>query len=87
MTDREVRAEGSSDGAVSATGTKAYQEEYRAHPTDTSGSTRRGLDIPATLAGMVAALGSLIILAGLLSAILGAVGYQVGLEGSRRSCP
>jgi amino acid transporter len=88
MSDRELRSERSSEGAVSARGGNeavgrretAYEEEYRVRPTDTSGSARRGLDIPATLAGMLAALGSLIILAGLLSAILGAVGYQVGLE-------
>ena len=38
--------------------------------------------MPATLAGMVATLGSLILIAGILSAILGAIGYQVGLEGN-----
>jgi hypothetical protein len=105
MSDREVRTERSSDGAVSSRQATEYQEEYRVRPTDesgssrrekvyeeeyrvrpsdTQGSARRGLDIPATLAGMVAALGSLIILAGLLSAILGAVGYQVGLEGNAK---
>lgn len=50
----------------------------RAEPT-----TRRGFDIPATLAGTLAALGSLILLAGLLGAALGAIGYQTGLQGNQ----
>ena len=50
----------------------------RAEPTG-----RRGLDIPATLVGMLTALGSLILLGGLLGAALGAIGYQSGLEGNR----
>ena len=103
MSDREIRTERSSDGAVSSrqgteyqeeyrvrptdtsgssSQTPAYEEEYRVRPSDTEGSARRGLDIPATLAGMVAALGSLILIAGLASAILGAIGYQVGLKGN-----
>jgi MFS family permease len=94
VSDREPRAERPAEGAVSATGDPTYEEgyrstegptyeeEYRARPTDVSGSSRRGLNIPATLAGMLTALGSLVLLAGILSAILGAIGYQVGLKGN-----
>jgi VIT1/CCC1 family predicted Fe2+/Mn2+ transporter len=41
-----------------------------------------GLDIPATLVGMLTALAVLLLLAGLIGAAIGAVGYQVGLEGN-----
>lgn len=56
--------------------------EYDARRAEPTGR-HRGIDIPATLAGMLAALGSLILLAGLLGAALGAIGYQTGLEGNR----
>jgi hypothetical protein len=39
-----------------------------------------GIDIPATLVGMLTALSATLILAGLVSAAIGAVGYQTGLE-------
>ena len=39
-----------------------------------------GVDLPATLAGMLAALGTALVLGGLLGAALGAFGYQTGLE-------
>ena len=40
-----------------------------------------GLDIPATLVGMLTALAVLILLGGLISAAVGAIGYQTGLKG------
>ena len=39
-----------------------------------------GIDIPATLVGMLTALSTVIILAGLVGAAFGVVGYQTGLE-------
>ncbi len=74
-----VRTESSGAGS-GATGASRHGEydAQRAEP-----ARRRGLDIPATLAGMLAALGSLILLAGLLGAALGAIGYQAGLGGNR----
>ena len=39
-----------------------------------------GIDVPATLAGMVAALGTAVLVAGLLAGV-GTVGYQKGLAG------
>jgi MFS family permease len=43
-----------------------------------------GIDIPASLVGMLTALSTTIILAGLIGAALGAVDYQTGLEGDAR---
>jgi hypothetical protein len=39
-----------------------------------------GVDIPATLVGMLTALSTVLILAGLVGAAFGVVGYQTGLE-------
>ena len=39
-----------------------------------------GLDIPATLVGMLTALAVLVLLGGLIGAAIGAIGYQTGLE-------
>ena len=40
-----------------------------------------GLDLPATLVGMLTALAVLVLLGGLISAAVGAIGYQTGLKG------
>ena len=50
---------------------------------DGRSETSRGLNIPATLAGTLAAIGSLLLLSGLIGAALGAIGYQTGLGGNR----
>ena len=57
---------------------------YRAGSgTEVAGVSRqRGLNIPATLAGTLAAIGTLVVLAGLIGAALGAIGYQTGLQGN-----
>ena len=39
-----------------------------------------GIDLPATLVGMLTALALLVLLAGLIGAAIGAIGYQTGLE-------
>ena len=39
-----------------------------------------GLDIPATLVGMLTALALLVLLGGLIGAAIGAIGYQTGLD-------
>ena len=39
-----------------------------------------GIDLAATLVGMLAALAALLLLGGLVSAAVGAIGYQVGLR-------
>ncbi len=41
-----------------------------------------GLDIPASLAGMLVALASLLILAGLASAVIGAIAFRTGVAGN-----
>jgi hypothetical protein len=43
-----------------------------------------GVDIPASLIGMLTALSTTLILAGLIGAAVGAVDYQTGLEGDAR---
>jgi len=40
-----------------------------------------GMDIPATLVGMLAALAMLTLLGGIVGAAVGAIGYQTGLDG------
>jgi len=40
-----------------------------------------GLDVPATLVGMLTALGLLIVISGITAAAVGAIGYQRGLKG------
>ena len=44
-----------------------------------------GVDVPATLVGMLAALAFLILIGGLVGAAIGAVGYQTGLRGNHAS--
>ncbi len=41
-----------------------------------------GIDLPATLVGMLTALALLVLLGGLIGAAIGAVGYQTGVENS-----
>ena len=76
----------SSTGSHSAASTPPPVEEstYRADEVQIRGAQRRGgLNIPATLAGTLAAIGSLVLLAGLIGAVLGAIGYQTGLSGNK----
>lgn len=59
------------------------ESTYRANEVEISGAPRRrGLSIPATLAGTLAAIGALVLLSGLIAAVLGAIGYQTGLSGT-----
>jgi hypothetical protein len=44
-----------------------------------------GLDLAATLIGMLAALALLILIGGLVGAAIGAIGYQTGLKGNHTS--
>jgi hypothetical protein len=41
-----------------------------------------GLDLPATLVGMLAALAFLVLFGGIVGAAIGAIGYQAGLSGN-----
>jgi hypothetical protein len=43
-----------------------------------------GLDVPATLVGMLTALALVAILGGLIGAAIGAIGYQTGTEGNEQ---
>ena len=55
---------------------------YRADPgEDVVGARRPRFDLPATLAGALAALGTLLLLSSLLGALAGTIGYQTGVSG------
>jgi hypothetical protein len=43
------------------------------------GARRRGFDLPATIGGALAALGTLLLLSSLLGAAVGAIGFQTGV--------
>ena len=75
----EVRPDTTATTGGEATTYRAKEEVT----IDGRAGTSRGLNIPATLAGTLAAIGSLVLLAGLIGAALGAVGYQTGLGGNR----
>ncbi|HSU00918.1 MAG TPA: TIGR04086 family membrane protein [Nocardioides sp.] len=48
--------------------------------TEVVGAGRRGFDVPATIAGALAALGTLLVLSSLLSALGGTIGFQTGVD-------
>jgi len=57
------------------------QVVYRAGSDDDVVSAhRKGFDLPATLGGALAALGTLLLLSSLLGAAVGAIGFQTGVE-------
>lgn len=54
---------------------------YRVDEQDPgSGVQRKGFDLPATLGGALAALGTLLLLSSIVAAIAGTIGYQTGVE-------
>lgn len=58
------------------------QVAYRARgDDDIIGAHRSGFDLSSTLGGALAALGTFLLLSSLLGAIVGAIGYQTGVEG------
>ena len=58
------------------------QVVYRADAhDDVVGTSRRRFDLPATLGGALAALGTLVLLSALVSAAVGTIGYQTDVEG------
>jgi hypothetical protein len=59
-----------------APGRSAYDDVAVASARERFG----GIDLPATLVGMLTALATLVLLAGIVAAALGAVGYQRGLD-------
>ena len=57
------------------------QTVYRAEPGDkVVGATRRKFDLLATIGGALAALGTLVLLSSLLTALVGTIGYQTGVD-------
>lgn len=57
--------------------------ETRRHPAMREARARfGGIDVPATIVGMLTALAVLLLLGGLITAAVGAIGYQTGLDES-----
>jgi len=79
---RDTRVDHESDGAWAAD-VKTEERRTTSDPYAGIAAARErfgGIDIPATLVGMLTALSTTLILAGLVGAAVGAVGYQTGLE-------
>jgi hypothetical protein len=55
--------------------------EERPHPIAANRAAFGGIDLPASLVGMLTALATLVLLGGLIGAAIGAIGYQTGLSG------
>ena len=53
-----------------------------AHPIAAARDRFGGIDVPASLVGMLTALAMVVLLGGLVGAAVGAIGYQTGLSGS-----
>jgi hypothetical protein len=52
------------------------------HPIAAARDRFGGIDLPASLVGMLTAIATLILLGGIVGAAIGAIGYQTGLSGS-----
>ena len=52
------------------------------HPIAANRARFGGIDIPASLVGMLTALAMVVLLGGLVGAAVGAIGYQTGLDGN-----
>jgi hypothetical protein len=53
----------------------------RPHPIAANRADFGGVDLPASLVGMLTALATLVLLGGIIGAAIGAIGYQTGLSG------
>jgi hypothetical protein len=53
----------------------------RPHPIAANRADFGGVDVPASLVGMLTALAMLVLLGGIVGAAIGAIGYQTGLSG------
>jgi hypothetical protein len=54
---------------------------YRADPDEVIGARRAGFDLPATIGGALAALGSFLLLSAIVGAVVGSIGYQADVDG------
>jgi hypothetical protein len=54
---------------------------YRADPNEVTGARRSAFDLPATVAGALAALGTFVLLSAIVGGVVGSIGYQAGVEG------
>jgi hypothetical protein len=58
-----------------------HRERTTVHPIAAAHDRFGGIDIPASLVGMLTGLAVLVLLGGLVGAAVGAIGYQTGLSG------
>ena len=80
-TDRDTRVDEKVDGArpvETRTDSRTASDPYAG--IHAARERFGGIDIPASLVGMLTALSTVLILAGLVGAAFGVVGYQTGLE-------
>ncbi|MEX1265263.1 MAG: hypothetical protein WEE66_15280 [Actinomycetota bacterium] len=86
MSDRsdDERRYDDDTGDVNGTETRAVSVPEAEHETGLEAARSRfgGFDLPASLAGMMVALASTLILAGLASAAIGAIAFQTGVAGN-----
>ncbi len=70
-------------GERHAEGTIAVEHLDRQARLHEARSRFGGIDVPATLVGMLTALALLTLIAGLVAAAVGAIGYQTGVAGNQ----
>ncbi|QCW49329.2 hypothetical protein FE634_00875 [Nocardioides dongxiaopingii] len=79
--DHDARSDGVDGTASTLAPPPDEQVVYRAGEADVGRpARRRRIDVPATLGGAVAALGTLLLLSSLVTAAVGTIGYQTGVE-------
>jgi hypothetical protein len=76
--------EKSRNGAVNVRSSDVVVSDHRSD-LGIADARRRfgGVDVPATLVGMLTALATLVLLGGLVAAAIGTIGYQRGLDGNQ----
>jgi MFS family permease len=81
---RESGTLGAADGSRHTIPQPADEElVYRVDDrTEVVGAGRRKFDVPATIAGALAALGTLLVLSSILGALGGTIGFDSGLDGN-----
>jgi VIT1/CCC1 family predicted Fe2+/Mn2+ transporter len=73
------RTEAAEETTVAPRRRTAVQE--RPHPIAANRDVFGGVDLPASLVGMLTALATLVLLGGIVGAAIGVIGYQTGLSG------
>ncbi len=80
VADERVAGAASQPADVDATGVRVHRTDRDDVGIRTAHERFGGIDLPATLVGMLTALSLVVLLSGLVAAAIGAVGYQTGVE-------